>query len=196
MFVLLYKYPPAALIKQTLCFSLTSDWDNHETVRVMVTFKCHSKCWEANPIIMLCIWCQHSCLKHFLPPSPGRERVRQLAENTVYFRKRLREMGFIIYGNNDSPVVPMMLYMPAKIGWASSFGITAARRLCNVSKDTKKFLNFLWCLHVLVPPERSAERCWRGTSGWWLWASLLHLSSSPGRASASQLPTQRTCSTG
>ncbi|XP_045919159.1 serine palmitoyltransferase 2-like [Micropterus dolomieu] len=46
----------------------------------------------------------------------GRERVRQLAENTVYFRKRLREMGFIIYGNEDSPVVPMMLYMPAKIG--------------------------------------------------------------------------------
>ncbi|XP_047467413.1 serine palmitoyltransferase 2-like isoform X2 [Mugil cephalus] len=46
----------------------------------------------------------------------GRDRVQQLAENTVYFRKRLREMGFIIYGNNDSPVVPMMLYMPAKIG--------------------------------------------------------------------------------
>uniref|UniRef100_A0A667ZW41 serine C-palmitoyltransferase n=1 Tax=Myripristis murdjan TaxID=586833 RepID=A0A667ZW41_9TELE len=46
----------------------------------------------------------------------GLERVQQLAENTVYFRRRLREMGFIIYGNNDSPVVPMMLYMPAKIG--------------------------------------------------------------------------------
>uniref|UniRef100_A0A8D3AGU3 serine C-palmitoyltransferase n=1 Tax=Scophthalmus maximus TaxID=52904 RepID=A0A8D3AGU3_SCOMX len=46
----------------------------------------------------------------------GCERVRQLAESTVYFRKRLRELGFIIYGNNDSPVVPMMLYMPAKIG--------------------------------------------------------------------------------
>ena len=24
-------------------------------------------------------------------------------------------MGFIVYGNNDSPVVPMMLFMPAKI---------------------------------------------------------------------------------
>ncbi|XP_036450044.1 LOW QUALITY PROTEIN: serine palmitoyltransferase 2 [Colossoma macropomum] len=46
----------------------------------------------------------------------GRERVQRLAENTVYFRRRLREMGFIIYGNNDSPVVPLMLYMPAKIG--------------------------------------------------------------------------------
>ncbi|KAL0969845.1 hypothetical protein UPYG_G00233110 [Umbra pygmaea] len=46
----------------------------------------------------------------------GRDRVQRLAENTAYFRRRMKEMGFIIYGNSDSPVVPMMLYMPAKIG--------------------------------------------------------------------------------
>ncbi|KAK9531045.1 hypothetical protein VZT92_010496 [Zoarces viviparus] len=46
----------------------------------------------------------------------GADRLRQLSENTTYFRRRLREMGFIIYGNDDSPVIPMMLYMPAKIG--------------------------------------------------------------------------------
>ncbi|XP_076129485.1 serine palmitoyltransferase 2b [Alosa pseudoharengus] len=46
----------------------------------------------------------------------GRDRLRQLAENTTYFRRRLQESGFIIYGNEDSPVVPLMLYMPAKIG--------------------------------------------------------------------------------
>ncbi|XP_069494018.1 serine palmitoyltransferase 2 [Ambystoma mexicanum] len=46
----------------------------------------------------------------------GKECVKALAENTRYFRKRLKEMGFIIYGNDDSPVVPLMLYMPAKIG--------------------------------------------------------------------------------
>ncbi|CAB1428539.1 unnamed protein product [Pleuronectes platessa] len=46
----------------------------------------------------------------------GCDRVRKLAENTVYFRERLEAMGFIIYGNIDSPVIPMMLYMPAKIG--------------------------------------------------------------------------------
>ncbi|MEQ2252695.1 Serine palmitoyltransferase 2 [Ilyodon furcidens] len=34
-------------------------------------------------------------------------------------------MGFIIYGNNESPVVPMMLYMPAKIG---AFGQEMLRR--------------------------------------------------------------------
>uniref|UniRef100_A0A8C8HU65 serine C-palmitoyltransferase n=1 Tax=Oncorhynchus tshawytscha TaxID=74940 RepID=A0A8C8HU65_ONCTS len=44
------------------------------------------------------------------------EFTQQLSENTTYFRRKLREMGFIIYGNDDSPVVPMMLYMPAKIG--------------------------------------------------------------------------------
>ncbi|KAG5857774.1 hypothetical protein ANANG_G00022940 [Anguilla anguilla] len=33
----------------------------------------------------------------------GIQQVRQLAENASYFRRRLQEMGFIIYGNNDSP---------------------------------------------------------------------------------------------
>ncbi|KAJ0005035.1 hypothetical protein NQD34_011249 [Periophthalmus magnuspinnatus] len=45
----------------------------------------------------------------------GMRRVRQLAENTRYFRARLKEMGFIIYGNDDSPVVPILLYMPGKV---------------------------------------------------------------------------------
>eukprot|EP00075_Anas_platyrhynchos_P024494 XP_027313747.1 serine palmitoyltransferase 2 isoform X1 [Anas platyrhynchos] len=55
-----------------------------------------------------------SCLAN--QPNKGKECVQQLAENTRYFRRRLKEMGFIIYGNEDSPVVPLMLYMPAKIG--------------------------------------------------------------------------------
>uniref|UniRef100_A0A667YWJ8 serine C-palmitoyltransferase n=1 Tax=Myripristis murdjan TaxID=586833 RepID=A0A667YWJ8_9TELE len=43
------------------------------------------------------------------------ERIQQLAENTKYFRARLKEMGFIIYGNDSSPVVPILLYMPGKV---------------------------------------------------------------------------------
>ncbi|XP_026079357.1 serine palmitoyltransferase 3 isoform X1 [Carassius auratus] len=46
----------------------------------------------------------------------GQRRVRQLAENTRYLRSRLKEMGFIIYGNQDSPVVPLLLYLPGKVG--------------------------------------------------------------------------------
>nr|KAG5691628.1 hypothetical protein BaRGS_023799 [Batillaria attramentaria] len=45
----------------------------------------------------------------------GRRRVQQLKWNTRYFRKRLHEKGFIIYGNKDSPVVPLLIYMPSKI---------------------------------------------------------------------------------
>ncbi|XP_075875033.1 serine palmitoyltransferase 3 [Nelusetta ayraudi] len=45
----------------------------------------------------------------------GIRRIRQLAANTRYFRARLKEMGFIIYGNDDSPVVPILLYMPGKV---------------------------------------------------------------------------------
>ncbi|XP_076019744.1 serine palmitoyltransferase 3 isoform X2 [Genypterus blacodes] len=45
----------------------------------------------------------------------GIRRIHQLAENTRYFRARLKEMGYIIYGNDDSPVVPILLYMPGKV---------------------------------------------------------------------------------
>ena len=46
---------------------------------------------------------------------PGMRRIRQLAWNTRYFRKRLHDRGYIIYGNKDSPVVPLLLYMPSKV---------------------------------------------------------------------------------
>ncbi|XP_039593749.1 serine palmitoyltransferase 3 [Polypterus senegalus] len=46
----------------------------------------------------------------------GIQRVRRLAENTRYFRQRLNEMGFIIYGHEESPVVPLLLFMPGKVG--------------------------------------------------------------------------------
>jgi serine palmitoyltransferase len=45
----------------------------------------------------------------------GMERIQQLKENIKYFRRRLKEMGFIIYGNDFSPVIPVLLYMPAKV---------------------------------------------------------------------------------
>ncbi|XP_012495894.1 PREDICTED: serine palmitoyltransferase 3 [Propithecus coquereli] len=45
----------------------------------------------------------------------GLQRVWQLAKNTRYFRQRLQKMGFITYGNESSPVVPVLLYMPSKV---------------------------------------------------------------------------------
>ncbi|KAK3882143.1 hypothetical protein Pcinc_013466 [Petrolisthes cinctipes] len=45
----------------------------------------------------------------------GRRRIQQLSRNVKYFRQRLRQMGFIVYGHDDSPVVPMLLYLIPKI---------------------------------------------------------------------------------
>lgn len=45
----------------------------------------------------------------------GKKRIDQLKWNTQYFRRRLKDKGFIIYGNEDSPVVPLLIYFPTKV---------------------------------------------------------------------------------
>ncbi|CAG0888071.1 unnamed protein product [Cyprideis torosa] len=45
----------------------------------------------------------------------GERRMRRLLANSRYFRQRLKQEGFIIGGDDDSPVVPLMLYSPAKV---------------------------------------------------------------------------------
>ncbi|KAF0300759.1 Serine palmitoyltransferase 2 [Amphibalanus amphitrite] len=44
----------------------------------------------------------------------GRRKIDTLARNSHYFRQRLRQMGFIVYGNDDSPVVPLMSFFVSK----------------------------------------------------------------------------------
>jgi len=44
----------------------------------------------------------------------GSLRIRRLRENSIYFRKRLKEEGFVMAGDYDSPVIPMMIYSPFK----------------------------------------------------------------------------------
>ncbi|XP_073989283.1 serine palmitoyltransferase long chain base subunit [Rhodnius prolixus] len=46
----------------------------------------------------------------------GVQRIARLKKNTRYFRKKLHQLGFIIYGNDDSPVVPILVYLFSKIG--------------------------------------------------------------------------------
>jgi serine palmitoyltransferase len=45
----------------------------------------------------------------------GQKRITALRENSNFFRNRLKELGFRVAGDEDSPVIPMMLYHPAKI---------------------------------------------------------------------------------
>lgn len=45
----------------------------------------------------------------------GQTKVDTLARNTRYFRKRLNQLGVITLGHQDSPVVPMMVYLFSKL---------------------------------------------------------------------------------
>lgn len=45
----------------------------------------------------------------------GEERLQRLAFNSRYLRLGLKRLGFIIYGHDDSPIIPLMLYNPAKL---------------------------------------------------------------------------------
>lgn len=45
----------------------------------------------------------------------GQRRINALRENGNFFRRKLKEMGFRIIGSEDSPVIPLMLFHPAKI---------------------------------------------------------------------------------
>lgn len=50
-----------------------------------------------------------------LAPGQGAERLQRIAFNSRYLRLGLKRLGFIVYGHDDSPIIPLMLYHPAKI---------------------------------------------------------------------------------
>ncbi|KAK6181302.1 hypothetical protein SNE40_009185 [Patella caerulea] len=88
----------------------------------------------------------------------GIERINQLAWNTQYMRRRLQEMGFIVYGNKDSPVVPFIVFYPTKlasisrkalerglgvvvVGFPATPVIEGRVRLCMSAAHTKEMLD-------------------------------------------------------
>lgn len=92
----------------------------------------------------------------------GIRRIRQLARNATYFRQKLRELGFIVYGSKDSPVVPVGVFVPAKLAYCvremrkSGVAIVAVGfpatplvesriRFCLSSAHTKEMLDHVSC---------------------------------------------------
>jgi serine palmitoyltransferase len=55
-----------------------------------------------------------------LPPaladgSEGKTRLRRLAFNARYLHRALDALGFITYGHDDSPIVPLLIFNPGKM---------------------------------------------------------------------------------
>eukprot|EP01119_Soliformovum_irregulare_P001180 TRINITY_DN10891_c0_g1_i1.p1 TRINITY_DN10891_c0_g1~~TRINITY_DN10891_c0_g1_i1.p1 ORF type:complete len:509 (+),score=125.59 TRINITY_DN10891_c0_g1_i1:99-1625(+) len=60
-----------------------------------------------------------AALKVIAHTEDGKRRIKQLHDNSNYFRSRLLALGLCVFGDNDSPVVPMMLFHIAKIAAVS-----------------------------------------------------------------------------
>ncbi|KAI1003981.1 Serine palmitoyltransferase 2 [Podosphaera aphanis] len=48
-------------------------------------------------------------------PGQGEERLQRIAFNSRYLRLGLKRLGFIVYGHDDSPIIPIIIYNPAKM---------------------------------------------------------------------------------
>lgn len=69
-----------------------------------------------------------------LPPrmldgSDGIERLRRLAFNARYLSSGLRKLGFIVYGHRDSPIVPLLIFQPGKMGLFSRLMLDRSQAL-------------------------------------------------------------------
>lgn len=78
----------------------------------------HAHCYASSisPPIVQQIYTSMSVIMGEDGTDTGRNKIQQLARNTRYFRRRLAQIGVITYGHEDSPVVPMLVYLFSKIG--------------------------------------------------------------------------------
>nr|CAB3266549.1 serine palmitoyltransferase 2 [Phallusia mammillata] len=75
----------------------------------------HSACYATSMSPAVCAQILTS-LNIISSTEEGKKRIERLASNSRMFRQGLKKMGAIVYGNDDSPVVPVMIYLPAKLG--------------------------------------------------------------------------------
>jgi len=45
----------------------------------------------------------------------GKEKLARLKSNATFFRQELTKMGCTVLGDDESPIIPVMLYHPTKI---------------------------------------------------------------------------------
>ncbi|KAK6201476.1 palmitoyl transferase [Scheffersomyces amazonensis] len=101
-----------------------------------------------------------SVIKGTLNPGEGKERLERIAFNSRYLRLGLKKLGFIVYGADDSPVIPLLLFLPAKmpalsrmlydmkiavviVSYPATPLISARARLCVSSALTKEDLDYV-----------------------------------------------------
>lgn len=124
----------------------------------------------------------------------GRDKIQQLKDNSNHFRQKLDELGLMVFGAPDSPVVPVMIYHPATMPAVSrellarriaivvvGFPVTPLLlgriRFCISAGHTKKDIDYALrhiaevadMTGIRLRPDRTANRSVKSSSvGVWL----------------------------
>lgn len=66
------------------------------------------------------IVCQQvlTCFRHIMNTDPneiGQKKLIQLRDNSNFFREEMERLGLHVYGDYDSPIIPVLIYCPAKV---------------------------------------------------------------------------------
>jgi serine palmitoyltransferase len=72
-------------------------------------------CASASPVCVQQIISSIDILEGKDNSNIGKNKLKQLHENSIYFREKLIEMGFNVIGDEGSPVVCLSIYYPAAI---------------------------------------------------------------------------------
>ncbi|KAI1504259.1 serine palmitoyltransferase [Biscogniauxia marginata] len=67
------------------------------------------------PAVLMQILASLKIITGEMVPGEGEERLQRIAFNSRYLRLGLKRLGLIVYGHDDSPIIPVTLYNPAKI---------------------------------------------------------------------------------
>jgi serine palmitoyltransferase len=68
-----------------------------------------------SPVICQQVMTALNCISGKDGTGIGAKKLRDLRENSNFFRRSLVDMGCQVYGHYDSPVIPLLLYNPTKI---------------------------------------------------------------------------------
>jgi serine palmitoyltransferase len=91
--------------------------------------------------------------------SRGRDKIQQIKDNSNWFRQQLDRMGLDVLGVDDSPIIPIMCYSPAKaaavsrmalqrglalvmVGFPATSLVLARVRVCISAAHSRKDLEF------------------------------------------------------
>ncbi|ERT00729.1 serine palmitoyltransferase [Sporothrix schenckii 1099-18] len=113
-----------------------------------------------SPAVLVQILSSLKIIAGELVPGQGEERLQRIAFNSRYLRLGLKRLGFIVYGHDDSPIIPVVLYSPGKmssfsremlkrkisvviVGYPATPLISSRARFCISSSHTKEDMDRL-----------------------------------------------------